>query len=232
MSAARFEDRVDLAAVLEHLPGAAEAGRDHEGITRTEARALPGGTLDHDPAPRHDAQLVLGVAHPPFAARRGPAPGEELLARVRVEVLHAELGGAGDEALGRWFGDLRFQGAVEPDDGAAHECATQVLVPGNSSAKMRRGLTCPRRPRLEPRRRPAHRSTPGVGPALATFTGAGSAARSSRTVTRRSSAYASRSPAALLDSAQPCASTMSRSRGNPACVSAVATAAARRAESA
>src|SRR5690242_7258859 len=90
-SAARLEDRVDLAAVLHHFPDTAEAGRHHERIAGTEAGTLAALVLDHHAPGGHDAQLVLGIAHAPFAARRRPAAGEELLARVAEVVAHLQL---------------------------------------------------------------------------------------------------------------------------------------------
>src|SRR5262249_38093304 len=90
-SGAGLEDRVDLGAVLQHFPGADEAGGDHEGIARTEGCALPVCALDDDTSLRHDAQLVLRIAHAPLAAARRPAPGEELLRGIAEEVAHLEL---------------------------------------------------------------------------------------------------------------------------------------------
>src|SRR5215469_8761958 len=84
----RLEDGVDLGAVLDDLPGAAETGRDQEHIAGTEAAALAARVLDHYLPGSHDAQLVLGVAHTPFSARGRPAPGEELLARVTEIIAH------------------------------------------------------------------------------------------------------------------------------------------------
>src|SRR5262249_20087485 len=105
-SAARLEDRVDLGALLDDLPGTGEAGGNHEGIARTEAAALAAGALYDDPSGGHDAQLVLGVAHAPFAARRRPAPGEELLAAVDEIVAHLQFWRARDQAVRGRLGDL------------------------------------------------------------------------------------------------------------------------------
>src|SRR5215831_10742855 len=56
-SAVRLEDRVDLAAVLDHFPGAGEPGRYQECIAGAEAHALAGRALDDDPSSGHHAQL-------------------------------------------------------------------------------------------------------------------------------------------------------------------------------
>src|SRR6516165_8883082 len=95
-SAARLEDGVDLRAVLDDLPGAGEAGRDHERIAGSKAAALAARALDGDLAGGHHAQLILGVAHAPFTARRRPAPGKKLLTDVAEIIAHLQLRPAGD----------------------------------------------------------------------------------------------------------------------------------------
>src|SRR5215472_13998681 len=101
MSAAGFEDRVDLRAVLGDLPGTGEACGDHEGVPGTEAHALAAATFDDNPARSHHAQLILGVTHAPFAARGRPSPGKELLTRVAEVVAHLQFRRPGDQPF-RW----------------------------------------------------------------------------------------------------------------------------------
>src|SRR3984893_678202 len=160
-SAACFEYRVDLRAVLYDFPGADKAGGDHERVPRSEAAALAAGALNGDTPRGHHAQLVLGVTHAPFAAARRPAAGEELLAGVGEEIAHQQLWCAADQALRRQFGHLSFHPSVQGNDGSAHERAAQVLMPGNSSANARRGPAFPRRAWLAPLTRPGHGGEPG-----------------------------------------------------------------------
>src|SRR6202023_4125362 len=90
-SAACFEHRVDLRAVLYDFPRADKAGGDHERVPGSEAAALAGGALNGDAPRSHHAQLVLGVTHAPFAAARRPAAGKELLAGGGEENAHLQL---------------------------------------------------------------------------------------------------------------------------------------------
>src|SRR5271170_1779564 len=95
-SAATFEDGVDLGAVLQDFPGADKTCRHHERIPCSESTALAALTLYYHPPGGHHAQLVLGVAHVPFAARGGPAAGEKLLGSIGEVVAYLQLRAAGE----------------------------------------------------------------------------------------------------------------------------------------
>src|SRR5690242_12518040 len=69
-SGARLENSVELAAILEHLPGACESRRDDERVSSGELAALAILRLDRDTSGEEMAQLVLGIANAPAAARR------------------------------------------------------------------------------------------------------------------------------------------------------------------
>src|SRR5437868_13002876 len=98
-SRAGFEDGVDLGAILENFPGAGKARGHDESIAGPECTALARLALDHNTPSGDHAQLVLGIAHAPLAARSRPATGEELLTRVGEVIPHAMLGRAGDQAV-------------------------------------------------------------------------------------------------------------------------------------
>src|SRR4029077_6669931 len=148
-SASRFEDRVDLGAVIKDLPGAGEPGRNHERIAGSEAHALTARALDDDLSGGPHAQLVLGLAHEPFSPRSRPASGEELLTAVAEVVANLQFGGAGDQPVGRRLGNFRLECAIQANDARTHGNPAQVIVPGDLSAKMRRELSLARRTRLQ-----------------------------------------------------------------------------------
>src|SRR5580692_11670517 len=115
-SAARLENRVDLRAVLDHLPGALESRRHHKRLAGAEAAALAAHALQYHPAGGHHAQLVLTVADLPLAARGRPAPAEELLTWIGEIVAHLESRLAYQQPVRRGFGSFRVHRSVESDD--------------------------------------------------------------------------------------------------------------------
>src|SRR5262245_66398582 len=80
----RLEDRVELAAVLDHFPGAFESARHHE--------AVPGGELPHfaihtghaHASFSEMAELMLRITDTTLATRAGPHAGKEMNASIRV----------------------------------------------------------------------------------------------------------------------------------------------------
>ena len=81
-SRARFEDCVNLGAILENFPGAGKARGHDKSIAGSERSALARLAFNHN-APRGDhTQLILGIAHAPLAACSRPATGEKFLTRV------------------------------------------------------------------------------------------------------------------------------------------------------
>src|ERR1700760_3252786 len=116
-SAARLENSVNLAAILQHLPGAGEPRGHHESIARAKGMPLAGFTLDDDATGCHNAQLVFRVAHAPFAACRAPPAGEELLGRIAEVVGYAGDRVARDHAIGRRRGYIRLDGPIQNDEG-------------------------------------------------------------------------------------------------------------------
>src|SRR5262249_21366787 len=115
-----LEYRVNLAAVLEPLPGAGKSRGNDERIATCEYAALAAIALDHHPARCHDTQLVLRVAHTPLAARRRPTSGEELLSCISEEVGDSRNRLAADEPVGRQHGFLCLDRSVEDDDCGVH----------------------------------------------------------------------------------------------------------------
>src|ERR1700722_3089325 len=139
-SDAGLENRVNLRAILHHFPGALEARRHQECLSGPEGTALTTRALQHYPPGRHHAQLVFTVTDPPLTARGRPAPAEELLARVGEEVTHFEPRSPGQQPICGGFGYFRVHNAVESHDGGSVHCrAAQMVMPGNSSANVRRG---------------------------------------------------------------------------------------------
>src|SRR5687767_9956453 len=85
----RLEDRIKLHAILHYLPRAFEPGGNHERVACTE---LVDATIQGSEAhlsTRDVAELALGIAHAPLAARAGPAAGEELVGGVAEVVRDA-----------------------------------------------------------------------------------------------------------------------------------------------
>src|SRR3990167_9312118 len=81
-----LEDHIDLAAVFQHFPGAAEAGRDDETVAGADGLAVALGVTDDRHALQNFAVLVLGVADGPLAGRALPDTDVELPARAAVMV--------------------------------------------------------------------------------------------------------------------------------------------------
>src|SRR5437016_12154918 len=119
-SRARFEDCVNLGAILENFPGAGKARGHDKSIAGSERSALARLAFNHN-APRGDhTQLILGIAHAPLAACSRPATGEKLLTRIGEVIPHAMLGCARDQAVRRRHGDVRLDVTVQAYDGSAH----------------------------------------------------------------------------------------------------------------
>ena len=62
-----FEDRVELGALLDHLPGSLEAGRYHEPFAGAEFPALTGQVFERDAAPGQAAELGFRIPDAPRA---------------------------------------------------------------------------------------------------------------------------------------------------------------------
>ncbi len=90
------------------------------------------------------AELVLGVAHTPFASRAGPAAGEELIRRVG-EIIRDALGRrAFEQAIRRGAGQLGLDGLGEGDDLHAHARKISTLAsPRISTRILQRWATTP-----------------------------------------------------------------------------------------
>src|SRR5688572_24455019 len=82
----RFEDRVELAAILEHFPRAFEACGNHETVAGAERVRASGRGYDPHASLREMAKLRLGVLDAPLASSARPSPRKELLTRIGVVV--------------------------------------------------------------------------------------------------------------------------------------------------
>lgn len=126
-----LEDRIYLAAVLQHLPGPCKTRRNHERVSSAEAVALTTFAFDDDPAGSHDTQLILRVADAPLAARGRPTSGKKLLCCVVEIVVNARERMTADQPLGIQLDLLRFDRTLQYDYGFAHRNHRSTEHPRN-----------------------------------------------------------------------------------------------------
>ena len=79
---ARFEDGVELGAILRHFPGALEPGRDDEPFAGSEFPTLARGIFEDDSTAGKATELRFGISDAPLAHRARPHAAMKLLAHI------------------------------------------------------------------------------------------------------------------------------------------------------
>src|SRR4051812_25096989 len=129
LSGARFENRIELGARLDDLPGSFEAGGHDERVADAKLPARSRWILERYLPRGEAAEFGFGVTDAPLAGRARPAPGEELLGRVAEMIRDRLARRPRDAPVGGGFRRFARDRLPEIDDVVAHAC------PRNESAQ-------------------------------------------------------------------------------------------------
>src|ERR1700685_167309 len=91
---AGLENGVELAALLEDLPGAGKARWYDEAVAARKFQSLPRLAREHHATRKQMAELMFRVSHGPSPPGCRPNTGKELLRRIRIVIPNGALGRA------------------------------------------------------------------------------------------------------------------------------------------